>query len=273
MSPNEQRRFDRQYKKHLQALKLQGMADKTIDVYSRAVRRLATRFDTCPDRLSPKQLKKHFSELVDSHSWSTVKSDRNGLQFFWKHVLHVDWKWVDIVKPPQVKSIPAVLSISEVRLLAHTATQLRYRVFIVVTYTLGLRLSETLNLQLRDIDADNRRVHIRHAKGAKDRFVPLPDYTLAVMRKFWTHHRNPTWLFPCATHLDRLHTATTPMSYGATQAAIRQIVCDSGIKKKPPLIPCATATPHTCFSTGSLCASFKIFSVIPAPRPRRATPI
>ncbi len=273
MSPNEQRRFNRQYKKHLQALKLQGMADKTIDVYSRAVRRLAARFDTCPDRLSAKQIKQHFSELVDSHSWSTVKVDRNGLQFFWKHVLHTDWKWVDIVKPPQVKSIPAVLTISEVRLLVNTARQLRYRVFIVVTYTLGLRLSETLNLQLRDIDADNRRVHIRHGKGAKDRFVPLPDYTLAVMRKFWSHHRNPTWLFPRATHLNRLHTATTPMSYSATQVAVRQIVGDTGIKKKPPLTLCATVMPRTCFSTGSLCASFKTFSVTHAPRPLRATPI
>ncbi len=181
MSPKERKRFNRQYNKHLQALKLQGKSDKTIDVYSRAVRRLVARFDQCPDKLSRKQLAQHFSELVDSHSWSTVKVDRNGLQFFWKHVLRRNWQWVDIVKPPEVKSIPCVLSLSEVQLLVRTAQQLRYRVFIVVTYTLGLRLSEALNLQLRDIDAANRRVHIRRGKGAKDRFVPLLDYTLGVM--------------------------------------------------------------------------------------------
>ena len=157
--------------------------------------------------------------------------------------------------------------------MVHSATQLRYRVFIVVTYTLGLRLSEALNLQLRDIDADNRRVHIRRGKGAKDRFVPLPDYTLAVMRKFWTHHRNPTWLFPRATHLDRLHTATKPMSYSSTQVAVRQIVSDAGIKKKPLPTLCATAMPRICFSAVSLCASFRISSVIPAPKPLLAIPI
>lgn len=66
MSPNEKRRFDRQYKKHLLALKLQGKADKTIDVYSRAVRRLVLRFNKCPDRVSRKQIEQHFSELVVS---------------------------------------------------------------------------------------------------------------------------------------------------------------------------------------------------------------
>ena len=52
MSPKEKQRFNRQYKKHLQALKLQGKAASTIDVYSRAVRRLVARFDRCPDRLT-----------------------------------------------------------------------------------------------------------------------------------------------------------------------------------------------------------------------------
>ena len=243
MSPKEKLRFNRQYKKHLQALKLQGMSDKTIDVYSRAVRRLVDHYGKCPDKLTKKQLKDHFSQLVDTHSWSTVKVDRNGLQFFWKHVLRKKWQWVDIVKPPQVKSIPPVLSLSEVQSLIRHAKQLRYRVFIIVTYSLGLRLSEALNLQIQDIDSQNQRIHVRRGKGCKDRFIPLPDHTLQVMRHFWSRHRNPTWLFPRATHLDRLHSATKPMSYGSTQTAVRQIVQDAGIKKKPQLTHCAIALP------------------------------
>lgn len=86
----EQKRFDRLYARHLQALKLQGKSKNTIDAYGRAVRRVAQRFDCCPDRLTTPQLQSYFAELVDSHSWSTVKVDRNGLQFFWKHVLKRD---------------------------------------------------------------------------------------------------------------------------------------------------------------------------------------
>ena len=208
------------------------------------MRRLVTRFDKCPDRVTRKQLAQHFSELVDSHSWSTVKVDRNGLQFFWKHVLKREWKWVEIVKPPKVQTLPTVLSMAEGRQLIRNANQLRYRVFILVTYSLGLRLSEALNLQIGDIDSQNHRVHIRRGKGCKDRYVPLPIETLAVMRQFWAIHRNPTWLFPRANQLDRLHLANEPMSLSGTQIAFREIVKDSGLKKKSPYTHLDTATPH-----------------------------
>jgi hypothetical protein len=75
----EQACFEQLYAQHLTALKLQGMRGKTIDAYARAVRRVATYFDRCPDNLTLEELKAYFSALVDSHSWSTVKLDRNGL--------------------------------------------------------------------------------------------------------------------------------------------------------------------------------------------------
>ncbi len=82
MKVSEQSRFDEQYQRHLRGLKLQGLSDSTIDVYARAVRRISQHFDCCPDRLGIQQLEVYFAELVESHSWSTVKVDRNGLQFF-----------------------------------------------------------------------------------------------------------------------------------------------------------------------------------------------
>ena len=91
-------------------LKLQGKSKKTIDAYSRAVRRISEHFDCCPDQLTLEQREKYFSELVESHSWSTVKVDRNGLQFFWKHVLVRDWQWIKIVKAPKVQSLPDILT-------------------------------------------------------------------------------------------------------------------------------------------------------------------
>ena len=86
MNKSEQKRFDELDRNHLRALKLQGMSDKIIDAYSRALRRISAWFDCCPDRLEREQLAGYFSELVESHSWSTVKPARCGLQFFYKHV-------------------------------------------------------------------------------------------------------------------------------------------------------------------------------------------
>jgi len=83
MNPNEANRFNKLYQSHLRLLKLQGKSQKTIDAYSRAIRRVSEHFDCCPDQLTLEQFEIYFAKLVESHSWSTVKIDRNGLQFFW----------------------------------------------------------------------------------------------------------------------------------------------------------------------------------------------
>jgi site-specific recombinase XerD len=250
MNPKEQRRFNTQYQHHLRALKLQGLSDKTIDVYARAVRRLSTHFDACPDKISVDQLEQYFADLVDSHSWSTVKIDRNGLQFFWKHVLKQDWQWLNIVKAPKIQSLPDILTPHEVEQLIGASRKLRYRVFILATYSMGLRLSETLSLEVGDIDAARQQVHIRRGKGHKDRLVPLPDLTYRALQALWCRHRHPRLLFPCASgDMEQVHQAETPMGRGSAQAAVKAVLRQCGIKKKSLYTPCATALPHICWNT------------------------
>jgi integrase len=249
MEPSEQTRFNEQYQRHLRLLKLQGKSDKTIDVYARAVRRVSGHFDCCPDRLTPEQLEVYFGDLVDSHSWSTVKVDRNGLQFFWKHVLKKDWQWINIIKPPKVQSLPDILTPAEVETLIATAHKIRFKVYFLTTYSLGLRLGETLALEVGDIDAARKRVHIRCGKGKKDRFVPLPDLTYQALRTLWSVHRHPKFLFPNANGSpETIRQATTPMDRGGVQKTIKRLVAECGIKKKLQPIPCATALPPICLN-------------------------
>lgn len=238
MKASEQSRFDHLYQRHLRALKLQGLSNKTIDVYARAVRRVAQYYDCCPDRLSTEQLEVYFAELVHSHSWSTVKVDRNGLQFFWQHVLNRDWQWVEMIKVPKIRSLPDILTVAEVEQLIGATRHLRYRVFLLTTYSMGLRLGETLALQVGDIDGPRKQVHIRRGKGHKDRLVPLPELTYQALRALWRKHRNPCWLFPNAVGSpERIQNATTPMDRGGTQAAMKAVVTQCGIKKKSPFTP------------------------------------
>jgi len=233
MIATEQARYEELYTRHLRALKLQGKRDKTIDSYARAVRRVSSHFDCCPDQLTIEQLEVYFADLVDSHSWSTVKIDRNGLQFFWKYVLKTDWQWLNIIKVPKVQTLPDILTLNEVERLILATCQLRYRVFLLTTYSMGLRLSEALALQVGDIDAQRKQVHIRRGKGHKDRFVPLPDLTYHALRSLWQKHRNPCWLFPNAVgSMESVAQATTHMDRGGAQAAMKAVVTQCGIKKK-----------------------------------------
>jgi len=247
MNKSEQKRFDELYRKHLRALKLQGMSDKTIDAYSRALRRIATWFDCCPDRLEPEQLAGYFAELVESHSWSTVKLDRCGLQFFYKHVLGRDWQWVEMIRAPRVRSLPDILSVTEIERLIGAARKLRYRVFVLTTYSMGLRLGEALALEVGDIDAARHQVHIRRGKGHKDRMVPLPELTCRGLRALWSRHRHPRLLFPNASgSMETVCQASSHMDRGGVQTAMKKMLADCDIKKKPPSTPCAIPSPRTC---------------------------
>lgn len=240
MKPSEVKRFAALYERHLKLLKLQGKSKSTIDAYSRAVRRIRGHYDCCPDKLTKDQLENYFSDLVETHSWSTVKIDRLGLMFFWRHVLDMDWKWLNIVKPPKVKSIPDILTPTEIERLICATRKMRYRVFLLATYSMGLRLTEALSLEVGDIDSERKFIHIRRGKGHKDRMVPLPDKTLHALRVLWSKHRHPTLLFPNAKgSMNTIQQATTHMNIGGTQNAMKTVVRECNIKKKFPFTPSA----------------------------------
>ncbi len=247
MNRKETKRFEILYDRHLKKLKLQGKSQSTISAYARAVRRLANHFDCCPDKLSTKQLEDYFTRLVENYSWSTVKVDRLGLMFFWKHVLEQDWQWLNIIKPPTVKTIPDILTKEEIALLIHTTRKLRYRVFLFTTYSMGLRLQEAISLQVGDIDAGRKRVHIRRGKGHKDRLVPLPDRTLKALRLLWQDHRHPKFLFPnYRGSAETIIRAENHMNIGSTQQTMKAVVNACNIKKKSQSTPSGTVLPHIC---------------------------
>jgi len=232
MNKAQQTKFDLLYQQHINALQRQGKAAATIDVYSRALRRITKFYDLCPDRLTLDHLKDYFTALVKSHSWSTVKIDRNGLQFFYKHVLNKKWEWVDIVKPPQKKVLPDILTVKEVERVINGTRELRYQTFILTAYSMGLRLGETLNLKVGDIDSERMKVHIRQGKGKKDRFVILPKKTLLALRKYWVTHRHPCLIFPAGKNPEARHYAKDSMDRGGLQKSFKVITKSCGVRKR-----------------------------------------
>jgi integrase len=157
----------------------------------------------------------------------------SGIRFFYLHVLERDWKILDLIRAQAEYRLPSILSVQEVRRLLSMATPLHNRVYFTTVYSLGLRLHEGLFLQVSDIDGQRLMVHVHRGKGAKDRYVPLPPDTLALLRHYWTTHRHSTWLFP-ATGRDQKHrtTATEPMNRSSVQGAFRKAQQRAGIIKR-----------------------------------------
>ena len=236
--------FDRLYQSHLKHLKLKGLQPKTIEAYARAIRRVGDYFGHRIEALTEAQLTDYFTDLLASHSWSAVKLDLYGLKFFYTYVLRQPWVAPNLIKPPKAQRLPDILTVAEVQRLFQATQVVSYRVFFFTLYSLGLRLGEGLRLQVGDIDAQRSRVHIRDAKGNKDRLVPLPEATLALLRRFWPLHRNPALLFPnrhgglkAAAH------ATTPLDRGGVPVTLRKVALQCGLKKRSARTVFATAMP------------------------------
>jgi len=233
--------FKHQYQTHLKHLQLKGLQPKTIEAYARALRRIGTYFDHQIDALSEQQLLDYFTDLLSTHSWSAVKLDLYGLKFYYTHVLRKPWVAIDLIKPPKARRLPDIVTIEEAQRLFQSTHILSYRIFYFTLYSLGLRLGEGLRLQVGDIDAERRRVHIRDAKGNKDRFAPLPDPTLALLRRFWQLHRHPVLLFPNRHGgLKGAHLAASPLDRGGVQLTLRKVAQQCGLKKRSPRTVCAT---------------------------------
>jgi len=160
------------------------------------------------------------------------------------HVLRKPWVAPGLIKPPRAQRLPDVVTVEDARRLFAATRVVSYRVFLFTLYSLGLRLGEGLRLQLADIDAAHARVHVRDAKGNKDRFVPLPQATLDLLRRFWQTHRNPALLFPNRDDgVKGAATANTPLDRGGVQITLRKVAAACDVKKRSPRTAFGTATP------------------------------
>ncbi len=188
-----------------------------------------------PEQVSAEQLRQYFIYLkCEKHvARQTSTQALCAIKLFWEKSLRRVWPAeVELVRAQPQFKLPVVLSAPEVRHILACVPPLDQRVALVTLYSCGLRLSEGLHLQVRDIDSGRMLLHIRAGKGNRDRYVPLPQRTLEHLRTLWKTHRNPAWLFPGKGHNGRgAATATEPMCRTTLQRAFRLALRQSGVKK------------------------------------------
>ena len=216
------------------ALQLSGKGERTQEAYVREVRLLAQFYDKSPGLISEQELQTYFLHRKndDRLAPNSMRICYSAIRFFYQHVLKRDWHTLSLIRAQTEHRLPAVLSIQEVRQLLKAATPLHNQVYFSTVYSLGLRLHEALYLQVADIDGQRLQVHVHRGKGAKDRYLPLPEDTLTLLRLYWKTHRNKTWLFP-ATGRDQKQapTATYPISRASLQGAFRKAKKRAAITK------------------------------------------
>jgi len=177
-------------------LQLRNYAKRTISVYVASVADFARHAKCSPEHLGAADVRRYQLHLLQRRvSWSRFNQAVCALRFLYRVTLQRPDVVTMIPYGKKPKSLPAVLSPDEVRRLFDVITQPRLLLIVQLAYGAGLRVSEVVRLQVGDIDAARMVLHIRCAKGNKDRLVPLPPVLLDSLRQHWRQHRPETWLF------------------------------------------------------------------------------
>jgi integrase len=193
------------------------------------VAQLAKHYHRSPALLSEPDLRQYFLYLINEKkvSSSTTTIALCGVKFLYEKTLRRDWPTLPLIRPAHEKKLPVVLSRDEVRRLLSEVQVTVYRACLTTIYCCGLRLQEAARLRVGDVDSARMMLHIHQAKGNKDRYVPLPERTLELLRSQWRTHRSPEWMFP-SPHFDDNSRPVTPTSLGS---ALRGALHRSGITK------------------------------------------
>jgi integrase/recombinase XerD len=222
-------------KRMIECLQLRGLSERTQQSYVRAVRQLSEHYHKSPDLITETELRQYFLYLkcVKQYARPTMTIAICGIRFFFETTLQQQWTIFNLVRPAPEKKLPVILSREEVRQILGCLRLPRYRVCLSTIYSCGLRLQEGTHLQVADIDSARLMIHVRHGKGAKDRYVPLPERTLQLLRQYWKQHHNPVLLFPAEgrDHID-LARSTEPMSKSSVQDAFHAALKESGNNKR-----------------------------------------
>jgi len=217
-------------------LRLHGMSEATVKLYVRMVRKLEEFIGKRADLTTEDDIRRYFLYLKEKgYSRTHFKIALCGVKFYTTYTLGKEWPIFKLIKPKDEHRLPVVLSTEAVKSMLDQVREYRHYAFLSTVYSCGLRLQEARNLEVKDIDSDRMLLHI-HGKGARDRYVPLPDSTLRILKRNWVEHKNPRLIFPATGRGgDSRLTAQIPVNAGTVQRAMRLSLDAAGIHKKAHL--------------------------------------
>jgi len=186
------------YDQMTEDLHLTGKAQRTVYGYLRAVRQLADHCRKAPDEISETELRRYFLFLKNKRkaAYGTLRVALSGIKFFYETTCPRPWKIFSMLRLKNEKTLPEVITRQQVRQIILAATTQRMRVFFWTVYSLGLRLNEALHLEIGDIDGQRKMVHVHRGKGAKDRYIPISQFTIEALRRYWLTHRHIHYVVP-----------------------------------------------------------------------------
>ena len=198
-------------------MQLRGYSPKTIYAYISHVKRFEQHFGNHPACLGETQIRQYLLHVISQGiSSSYANGCYSALRFLFETSLGMDWNMKNIPRSKKQSKLPVVLSVQEVSSIFDAVSNIKHKAILMTTYDAGLRVSETANLLISDIDSSRMSIFVRQGKRQRDRYSLLSQPNLLLLREYWRQYKPSSYLFPGIS-------PDTPIS----TRTIQQVFCDA----------------------------------------------
>ena len=190
--------FEPFYQKFIRRMAINDRAESTCKNYGRSLANLAFHFNAVPTTLTLEQIEEYLyfvKEKTEIGSDNNFKFTIAALRFVFR-MEGLDEIRLQLPSIRKKRKLPVVLSKQEMAAMMNIPCLLKHRVLIALLYGCGLRCGEVRNVKVTDIDLDSGVLHVRQAKGRKDRYMPLGKTLPVILEKYLKIQKPNTWLFP-----------------------------------------------------------------------------
>jgi site-specific recombinase XerD len=181
----------------LMEMELRGFSPYTMDSYLQHVAAFSKHFARSPSEMGDGEIRAYlyYLQTEKKASSGTIAIAYSALKFFYAETLHREWPIEALPRSKQAKKLPVVLSRAEVRRIFDQLSNVKHSVMLKITYSAGLRVSETAHLKLTDIDSGRMQIRVHQGKGRRDRYTLLSENLLEELRCYYRSYRPTSWLF------------------------------------------------------------------------------
>ena len=177
-------------------LRYKNYSDKSIRLYTSYLR-LFLEKEKIKD---PYQVRtQQIISFLENHQYTSTSQQNQyigALKLFARYILNKkDIHLSKIERPKSEKKLPRVIDGNFIKERLSKIENLKHKAILTLTYSVGLRVSEVVNLKIEDVDSKRRLIHIKNATGRKDRIVPLSPVVLELLREYFKQYKPIEYLF------------------------------------------------------------------------------
>lgn len=187
-------KHDEILKIYQQKLKWYNYGERTIEIYSHYCNKFLESVDKYYQHLNSED----FSAYLSNYKYSSISQQNqiiNAVKFLYEKVLNRKYGKVCFERPRKEKHLPQIIDKDLILTELSRMKNKKHKAIIMLAFSVGLRVSEVINLKIEDVDSKRMIINIRQAKGRKDRVVPLSQNVLNTLREYFREHKPKQYLF------------------------------------------------------------------------------